>query len=326
MISVYGQGGSPIYDNKLLTGGYIWSQIENPDAFPDIKLNIGVALEGANENELVLNDASVTYVAPKADIVIGRALSAAGRLHQDLTDAGAPGAGSDNQNFSFWRTGGMSANVAQRVTAPFTARTVIYAKPANGFEIGASYTPYISDENPLGYRFFSDSPARDEATFAFLWSRRFGERFVGLSGGGGVARSEEKGRLSFYQGSLHYQRPRSGRLNGYRRYEFVFGLMRAEQRNDGFSGPEKETRLGFQIVDRYGRFTVSYFSQTRRAEEPSNRPRQRRELETIMQTDVGNGVSYDIADGLTVGAEYGVRFRRAGEDGFLFALGFSVDF
>ena len=165
--------------------GYGWlSSYHKIDEKHYITGNAGISLEGKTSNKLILNDLSIGLHDNKSQFFLGRTLSAAGKLHHDIIDFGAPGGGSDNTPVSYFYNGNYTTNVAQKLTLPFSERIAYYIKPYKDyFAIGISYAPNIGTYHPENYQFFAQTPVKDEISFAINNEIQISNFYIGITGG-----------------------------------------------------------------------------------------------------------------------------------------------
>ncbi len=358
---IYGNGSEDSrYQDAFVKAGYFWSLFERDSEVGLLTVNFGGALQPYVEDQsrkeaLILNDFSVSLRSGDVLLKTGRSLSAAGSLHNDLDDTGTPGAGSDNQFLSFWRGGGFSANVGQKLTAPYALRHSLYYYPFKNTEIGASYASRIDEygSSPFENRArgarcgndpfsekrltaggrpiftqFSESPACNEMSAGVRQNMTLLGSPVGFSFGWTQAESQLKGKIQAFQGSAFLERPGKGLFGADRKYQIVFGGMSGENlyRPVGSDETEADSRAGLQVTDRYQKLTVSYTLQTYRKNINFVQADGRSRFNTENEAEVTNGFQYEIGGGLIIGTEYSVRSKRDAEEEFLWSCGASLHF
>lgn len=233
--------------------GYGWLSTYhkiNDDYF--ISSTLGISLEGQSANTFILNDMSIGFHSKKNQLLIGRTLNAAGRLHHDIIDFGAPGGGSDNNPISYFYNGNYTTNVAQKLTLPFTKRIAYYAKPYKDYlGVGISYAPYIGTYHAENYQFFAKAPVTDEISVAFNSEAVIKNIYIGISSGYTQAyrpfnRFYTSGIITATQYSI-FVKEKLSQEKFYNFYEINRGCL-----DDAHS---KDCRIGFQISKIKNRYT-----------------------------------------------------------------------
>lgn len=239
-----------------LISGYSWlSSYHKLDDDYFISGNAGVSLEKSASSNVIINDTNIGFHAPKGQVFIGRSLNAAGRLHHDLSDFGAPGGGADNEPISFFFDGNFTTNVAQQITQPFSNHVALYVKPYKEFmAIGFSYAPSIDNDHPENYQFFAEAPVKDEISFAVNNEIQIKNFFIGATAGYVQAyRPINNFRVNGYIKSRQFSFHVTEKLkknNYYNIYEFNSGCL--EDRID------KDCRTAFQISKVKDNYTSNY--------------------------------------------------------------------
>lgn len=253
--------------------------------------NAGISLENSNSTNVIVNDANIGFHTPYSQFFIGRALNAAGRLHHDFSDFGAPGGGSDNNPVSFFFNGNYTTNVAQQLAQPFTNRVALYVKPYKKyFALGASYAPNIKDNHVENYNFFAKFRVRDEFSIAFNSEVQIKQFFLGLTGGYTQAyrpfnRFSSTGLIEARQFSFHATE-KLKKENYYNRFEFNSGCLEEPE--------SKDCRIGFQISKIKNQYIRNYGALYRYDKNDYN---------PSITSDYFSGWSWKLEPNLTVGFE-----------------------
>lgn len=301
--------------------GYIWGMAEHSlQNGHKVSADFGGALEYLqfeDKNALLINQTSLAYRTDKIEMIMGRTLSAAGRLHHDMGDYGAGGVGIDNNPVSYFLTGNFTGNVAQKIAQPFAPRVALYAKPMSWMGLGFSYAPYITEKHPANYYFYAGpedknkrtgkvSAVKNELSGAITAETKWRGHFLGATLGGTMANSQVKRfhdpknfndppntgskiALYAYQTSL-YMRD-DDKDGDYTLYDFSFGCLASDYL-------QKECRAGFQISDVIKNWTYSRGFQIRKKGIGEN------------YHDYSLGISYNMGHGLQIGAESITRLKQ----------------
>lgn len=272
--------------------GYGWlSSYHKIDEKHYITGNAGISLEGKTSNKLILNDLSIGLHDNKSQFFLGRTLSAAGKLHHDIIDFGAPGGGSDNTPVSYFYNGNYTTNVAQKLTLPFSERIAYYIKPYKDyFAIGISYAPNIGTYHPENYQFFAQTPVKDEISFAINNEIQISNFYIGITGGYTQAyrpfnRLNSQGLIKSTQYSFFVKQALNQR-SFYNLYELNHGCLEDKAVDD--------CRIGFQISKMKNRYIRNLGIQHRY---------HTNSLNSNFNTDYFMGWSYSLQDNLKVGFE-----------------------
>ena len=280
--------------------GYSWVSTHhkiNNDYF--ISSITGVSLEGNSPNTLILNDMSIGFHAPKNQLLLGRTLNAAGKLHHDIIDFGAPGGGSDNNPISYFYNGNYTTNVAQKLALPFTERIAYYVKPYKEYlAFGISYAPQIGTYHAENYHFFAGSPVKDEVSVAINTETQIKNFYIGVTSGYTQAyrpfnRFSSQGLILARQYSI-FVKERLSKVNFYNLYEINSGCLKDKNTQD--------CRIGFQITKIKNRYTRNIGTQYR-FDNNSLRP--------TYNTDYFVGWSWSMTPNVRIGLETILRTEEA---------------
>ncbi len=241
--------------------GYGWLSTYhkiNDDYF--ISSTLGISLEGQSANTMILNDMSVGFHSQKNQLLIGRTLNAAGRLHHDIIDFGAPGGGSDNNPISYFYNGNYTTNAAQRLTLPFTKRIAYYAKPYKEYlALGISYAPDIGTYHAENYHFFAEAPVKDEVSVAFNAEAQIKNIYIGVTSGYTQAYRPFN---PFYPPTLItatqysiFVKEKLSQEKFYNFYEINRGCLDDKNTEAKAEAKAKDCRIGFQISKIKNRYT-----------------------------------------------------------------------
>ncbi|MFT6263846.1 MAG: hypothetical protein ACJAQ0_001718 [Dasania sp.] len=222
----------------IRTSGYGWFATHHRlDKTYYIKSNIGVSLEKSASTHFIMNDLNISIYSDKQRFIVGRTLNAAGALHHDISDFGAPGGGTDNMPISYFFVGNFTTNVAQKLAQPFANRIAYYVKPyKNYLGLGISYAPNIDPYHPENYQFFANAVVKDEISVAANAETYFNKFFISTSVGYTQAqrqfnRFRPAGKITALQYSVQIKE-KQAKPNHYRLYELNSGCLKDAQRQD----------------------------------------------------------------------------------------------
>ena len=275
--------------------GYGWVEAQKDiDNVHAIKLASGWSYEQANKGAILINHTEIEYGQKDYKFVIGRSLSAAGKLHHDLSDFGAPGAGLENNPNSAFFAGSFSSNVAQQIAKPYANRVSFYMLPYKMMALGISYAPQISKDHPANYQFYTKADHKHEISIATAFETFHNNRFLGITFGATESRySHDRNFLQYgnaqsRQMSMYYRHDKT--KNKYHLYEAVWGCLRANQLG-------KDCRAGWQISEVTGRWikSTAYKKRVRRLDN---------------YEDYGTGYMYKISNNTNVGLESIFRVKQ----------------
>ena len=242
-------------ESSALMAGYGWLELnKHLDNNDILTMSSGWSYEQATVGQLLVNHAYLEYKTNKQSFRIGRSLNAAGQLHHDLSDFGAPSLGIDNIPNSSFFAGSFTGNTAQQIAQPFANRLSYYAAPFSFAALGVSYTPHISKDHPADYEFYTKADHTHEISAALSLEQSYKNRFIGATFG--ITRSRYASDRNFYQLGDATSRQFSFYLrhdlnaDKYKLYEMVWGCMNA----DAIS---KDCRAGWQISNVYKKWIES---------------------------------------------------------------------
>jgi hypothetical protein len=230
----------------------------------------GLSLEGQSNVNPLLNDLNIGLQSNIEQITLGRTLNAAGKLHHDISDFGAPGGGMDNTPVSSFFNGSYTTNVSQQIANSFARRVSYYLKPFEAdygnINIGISYAPKINPHHPENYAFFAgtEEPLKDEISFAGSTELDNADFTVGFTAGYTQGerpfnRQLPAGIITANQLSIIFKQ-KSDYENRYRLYELNNGCLNDKNTND--------CRGGVQYSNIQGNFTYNIGTQIRILDNP----------------------------------------------------------
>jgi hypothetical protein len=213
----------------------------------------------------ILNDLSIGLQSNIEQFTIGRTLNAAGKLHHDISDFGAPGGGMDNTPVSSFFNGSYTTNVSQQIANSFAKRVSYYIKPFEAdygnINFGISYAPKINPYHPENYAFFAgtETPFKNEVSFAGSTEFDVDKFTIGLTAGHTQGerpfnRQLPTGIIIANQFSIVFKQ-KSDYTNRYRLYEINSGCLKDKNTND--------CRGGVQYSNIQGNFTFNTGTQIR---------------------------------------------------------------
>ena len=206
--------------------------------------NTGISFEGKSAHNPIINDLNIGIHHDNQQIFLGRTLNAAGKLHHDIIDFGAPGGGSDNTPVSYFANGNYTTNVAQKIALPFTQRIAYYIKPYKDFlALGISYAPRVGIYHPEKYQFFAGTPVKDEISVSANTEIQIKNIYLGITSG--YTQAYRPFNLFFPQGIIKanqysiFIKEKLSRDTLFKLYEFNGGCLDDAQTQD--------CRVGFQF-------------------------------------------------------------------------------
>ena len=221
-------------------------------------------------------------------------MNAAGLLHHDLSDFGAPALGIDNVPVSSLFAGSFTGNTAQQIAQPFAKRLSYYVTPISWAALGFSYAPYNSKDHPVDYEYFTKSDHRHETSVAISLEQNYKNRFIGASFG--VTHARYAHDVNHYQSGNVISRQMSFYLrhyidkNRYDLYEMVWGCMDADALH-------KDCRAGWQISEINGRW-IHHKAFKKRVHNKSN------------YNDYSTGYMYRFSEETDIGFESILRIKQ----------------
>jgi hypothetical protein len=293
-----------VRDGGGRTSGYGWLSSYhkiNQDYY--ITGNTGLSFEGNSEHNPIVNDLNIGIHSDNQQIFLGRTLSAAGKLHHDMIDFGAPGGGSDNTPVSYFANGNYTTNVAQRITLPFTQRIAYYVKPYKEFlALGISYAPRIGTYHPENYEFFAGTPIKDEISVSANTEIQIKNLYLGITSGYTQAYRpfnlfSPQGIIKANQYSI-FVKEKLSQDNMFKLYELNGGCLEDRQ--------TKDCRAGFQFSKINNHYTRSMGTQIRYEKNTFN---------PTINTDYFTGWSWSFNRSVRIGLETILRLeeRKQGE-------------
>ena len=230
---------------------------------------------------------------------MGRTLNAAGKLHHDITNFGAPGGGSDNNPVSYFYNGNYTTNTGQQLTLPFTNRIAYYVKPyKNYLALGVSYAPQIGTYHAENYKFFAHNPVKDEISIAVNSETQIKNLYLGITSGYTQAYRPfnnfySSGIIKSTQYSLYLKEKLTGH-NIYNLYEFNSGCLKDKT--------IKDCRIAFQISKIKNKYTKNIGVQYRY---------ENASFKSTLNTDYFIGWSWSLNPNTRIGFETILRLEDA---------------
>lgn len=302
--------------SSSMVSGYGWVIVKKP--YPNggsLNWESGISFERSDDGRVLPNQSFLEYdYQGKIKLSLGRMLEAAGRLHHDLIDYGAPAVG-DNVPTRFFSSGSYPINVAEQLSQPFSNRVALYAKPIDNIALGVSYTPYSPRNNPLGYHYYTDTDVHNSVSLGGVTEFEVDNFFIGTTAGYTLARFDDthlniSGAVFANQYSL-YVREAIG-LKNYDMYEMGYGCLRGDFL-------EQDCRAGWQRSWIRDDFVYSLGFKRRLFED-----------KLYAYDDYSLGYMYYLSPHTRIGFEHILRVKRSYEnvlDGeHQWNFGFSQDF
>jgi hypothetical protein len=222
----------------MRSSGYGWFTTFHPLHKTEyLKGTFGTSLEKSASGKFIINDVHFGYYRQKDNFIIGRSVNAAGYLHQDIMDFGAPGGGIDNTPISYFFAGNFTTNVAQKLTQPFAHHIAYYVQPVKKyFNFGFSYAPSINTFHQENYQFFAQAIVKNEISLGaknnFSWNNLNVQTTFGYTQAERqFNRFKPMGIISAIQYTMQVQQ-KSNKINYYRLYELNNGCLKDKQTQD----------------------------------------------------------------------------------------------